>query len=61
MRNHAGDSARREQPSRVLLVCVYDTVILEITNETIYERFCRHGSVIKILIFERGEVTKFFI
>lgn len=51
----------KEGPSRVLLVCVYDTIVLEITNEVVYSRFSPHGHILKILIFERGEVTKFFI
>lgn len=50
-----------ENPSRVLLTCVYDTIVLEITNEIVYSRFSPHGNVLRILIFERGEVTKFFI
>lgn len=52
---------RKESPSRVLLVCVYDTIILEITNDAVFDRFSPFGNIIKILIFERGEVTKFFI
>lgn len=50
-----------ENASRVLLVCVYDTIVLEIGNETVLARFSAFGPIIKILIFERGEVTKFFI
>lgn len=52
---------QNELPSRVLLVCVYDTIVIELTNEVIYARFAPFGHIIKILIFERGEVTKFFI
>jgi hypothetical protein len=54
-------TGRKESPSKVLLVCVYDTVILEISNEAIFARFSPFGPIIKILIFEKGEVTKFFI
>lgn len=43
--------ANRENPSRVLLVCVYDTVVLNITNETVYARFSPFGNILKILIF----------
>lgn len=51
----------REAPSKVLLVCVYDTVIVEVTNEAVFARFSPFGPIIKILIFEKGEVTKFFL
>jgi hypothetical protein len=51
----------RETPSRVLLVCVYDTVVVEVSNEAVFARFSPFGPIIKILIFEKGEVTKFFL
>jgi hypothetical protein len=50
-----------ETPSRVLLTCVYDTIVLEIANEAVFAKFAPYGTIIRILIFERGEVTKFFI
>lgn len=50
-----------EKTSRVLLVCVYDTIVFEITNDLIYQRFHEFGNVIRILIFDRREVTKLFI
>jgi hypothetical protein len=58
MRRH---QSNRESPSRVLLVCVYDTMVLSITNEIVFARFAHYGDILKILIFERGEVTKFFL
>jgi hypothetical protein len=45
----------------VLLVCVYDTIALEITNEILHQKFQQFGAITKLLIFERSEVTKFFI
>lgn len=45
----------------MLLVCVYDTLIIDISNAMIYDKFRPFGSIIKLLIFEKGEVTKFFI
>jgi hypothetical protein len=54
-------SCDREAPSRVLLVCVYDTIVIDITNEVIFARFSTFGPIVKILIFERGDVTKFFL
>lgn len=59
--NKKESGSDRQEPSKVLLVCVYDTLIIDITNEMIYEKFKRFGSIIKLLIFEKGEVTKFFI
>lgn len=50
-----------EKPSKVLLVCVYDTIVFEITNEIIQSKFEKFGTITKLLIFEKGEVTKFFI
>lgn len=54
-------SSERQDPSKVLLVCVYDTLIIEITNDMIHEKFRKYGLIVKLLIFEKGEVTKFFI
>ena len=51
----------REAPSKVLLICVYDTVVVEVTNEAVFARFSPFGPIVKILIFEKGEVTKFFL
>ena len=31
------------------------------TNQLIYERFSKFGSIVKVLIFEKGDVTKLFI
>lgn len=45
----------------MLLVCVYDTVVFELTNDMIFKTFKDHGQVRKVLIFERGEVTKCFV
>lgn len=50
-----------QEPSKVILICVYDTIALELTNEVIYERFRVFGNIVRLLIFERGEVTKMFI
>lgn len=50
-----------EAPSKVLLTCVYDTVVLDISNEIVFAKFSPFGTIVRILIFERGEVTKFFI
>lgn len=30
---------KEEKPSKVLLVCVYDTVVLEVTNEAVRGKF----------------------
>lgn len=45
----------------MLLVCIYDTIALEVSNQLVYERFSRFGSIVKVLIFEKGEVTKLFV
>ena len=34
---------------------------LELTNEAVYERFRVFGNIVRLLIFERGEVTKLFV
>ena len=31
------------------------------TNQLIYEKFSKYGPIVKVLIFEKGEVTKLFI
>lgn len=54
-------AAKAEKASKVLLVCVYDTIVFEITNEAVREKFEPFGAITKLLIFEKGEVTKFFI
>lgn len=41
----------KETPSKVLLTCVYDTVIIDVTNEVVYSRFSPFGPILKILIF----------
>lgn len=51
----------KQEPSRVLLVCIYDTIALEVNNQLVYERFSKFGSIVKVLIFEKGEVTKLFV
>lgn len=53
--------AKNEKPSKVLLVCVYDTVVFQITYDSIRSKFEKFGLINKLLIFEKGEVTKFFI
>lgn len=59
------ESKRKEgsaaEPSRVLLVCIYDTVVLNVTNEMLYETFAGHGTLDKLLVFEKGQVTKAFV
>ena len=40
-----------EVPSKVLLVCVYDTIVFEINNEMIKPKFDKFGSINKLLIF----------
>ena len=40
--------------SKVLLVCVYDTIALDITNDIIYQKFQQYGHIIKLLIFEKS-------
>ena len=54
-------TAKSEKPSKVLLVCVYDTIVFQITNDIIRSKFEKFGAIKKLLIFEKGEVTKFFI
>jgi hypothetical protein len=54
-------SPEREEASKVLLVCVYDTLVIDIANSVIHDKFRRFGNIVKLLIFEKGEVTKFFI
>ena len=54
-------TAKHEKPSKVLLVCVYDTIVFQITNDIIRSKFEKFGAIKKLLIFEKGEVTKFFI
>lgn len=56
-----GPAVDKQEPSRVLLVCIYDTIALEVNNQLVYERFSRFGSIVKVLIFEKGEVTKLFV
>ena len=57
---HSGRD-RSNKVSRVLLVCVYDTIVFELTNEIIHNKFQKFGTILKLLIFEKGEVTKFFV
>lgn len=45
------ESIERDTPSKVLLVCVYDTLVLDINNDIIHEKFKVYGNIIKILIF----------
>lgn len=55
------NSIPKDEPSKVLLVCIYDTVALDITNDIVYEKFKPFGAIVKLLIFEKSEVTKLFI
>lgn len=41
----------KHDPSKVLLVCVYDTIVLEINNDIIYDKFRPFGTIRKVLIF----------
>lgn len=41
----------KQEPSRVLLVCIYDTIALEVTNQLVYEKFSKYGPIVKVLIF----------
>lgn len=50
-----------EKPSKVLLVCVYDTGEAELTNEMVHARLNCCGAVRRILIFEKGHLTKCFV
>lgn len=47
-------AAKAEKASKVLLVCVYDTIVFEITNEAVREKFEPFGAITKLLIFEKG-------
>jgi len=40
-----------EKVSCVLLVCIYDTIVFEITNDLVYTRFQEFGHIVRILIF----------
>jgi hypothetical protein len=60
-RNEQRKMQDKQEPSQVLLVCIYDTIALEVTNQLVYERFSKYGPIIKVLIFEKGEVTKLFV
>lgn len=61
MKSEKRYTQKTEKPSKVLLVCVYDTIVFEISNEIIRAKFEKYGKITKLLIFEKGEVTKFFI
>ncbi len=50
-----------QEPSKVLLVCIYDTIALDITNEIVYDKFKTYGNIVRLLIFEKHEVTKLFV
>lgn len=41
----------KQEPSKVLLVCVYDTIALEVTNQLIYDAYSKFGPIVKVLIF----------
>lgn len=43
-----------QEPSKVLLVCIYDTIALDITNEIVYEKFRHYGNIVRLLIFEKN-------
>jgi hypothetical protein len=36
-------------------------MIVNITNEMLYENFVGHGIIDKLLVFEKGQVTKAFV
>lgn len=50
-----------QEPSKVLLICIYDTIALDITNDIVYEKFKGFGNIVRLLIFEKHEVTKLFV
>jgi len=52
--NNRRENPEKQDPSRVLLICIYDTIALEITNQIIYEKFSKYGAIVKVLIFEKG-------
>jgi hypothetical protein len=60
-RGKSGPAVSSETPTPVLLVCIYDSLVVDITPESIRLRFCKYGPISKVLIFERGEVTKLFL
>jgi hypothetical protein len=41
----------KQETSKVILVCVYDTIALEVTNPLIYDNFSKFGPIVRILIF----------
>lgn len=60
-RGKSGPAVSSETPTRVLLVCIYDSLVVDITPESIRLRFGKYGPISKVLIFEKGEVTKLFL
>lgn len=47
--------------SPVLLVCIYNQFGNIITHDYLYQLFSPHGSIVKILIFEKAKVWKTFV
>lgn len=45
----------------MLLVCIYNQFGNIITHDYLYQLFCPHGTIIKILIFEKAKVWKAFV
>lgn len=45
----------------VLLVCIYNQFGNIITHDYLYQLFSPHGTIIKILIFEKAKVWKAFV
>lgn len=54
VKNEKKYTQKVEKTSKVLLVCVYDTIVFEITPEIIHGKFDRFGNITKSLIFEKG-------
>jgi len=52
----------RDAPSHILLVLIsHLSSSFPLTNDLLYEEFNPHGDVVRILIFERGNINKAFI
>lgn len=60
-RGKSGPAVSNEAPTAVLLVCIYDSLLVDITPQLICSRFGKYGPISRVLIFERGEVTKLFL
>jgi hypothetical protein len=42
-------------------VCIYNQFGNIITHDYLYQLFCPHGTIVKILIFEKAKVWKAFV